>query len=95
MHIVYCIQRIVGNSEFLTWIGSLFNLNVYRHVVFFLVDKALLGEVQHVVLAAGQILPRKEPCYETSPALFSPIPPCYVFAQSILLTGNAHFLLFF
>lgn len=70
-------------------------LECLQTCVFFLVDKALLGEVQHVVLAAGQILPRKEPCYETSPALFSPIPPCYVLAQSTLLTGNAHFLLFF
>lgn len=92
MYIVYCIQRIVGNSEFLTWIGSLLNLNVYRRVFFF-VDKALSGEAQHVVLAAGQILPRKEPCYGTFPALFSPVPPCHVFTHSILLTGNAHFLL--
>jgi len=60
---------------------------------FFFVDKALSGEAQHVVLAAGQILPRKEPCYGTFPALFSPVPPCHVFTHSILLTGNAHFLL--
>lgn len=62
---------------------------------FFFVDKALSGEAQHVLLAAGQILPRKEPCCETSPALLSPIPPCHVSTHSILLTGNAHFLLLF
>lgn len=62
---------------------------------FFFVDKALSSEAQHVVFASGQILPGKEPCYETSPALFSPFPPCRVFTHSILLTGNAHFLILF
>ena len=61
----------------------------------FFVDKALSGEAQHVVLASGQILPGKEPCYETSPAPFSPFPPCRVFTDSVLLTGNAHFLVLF
>ena len=81
MHIVYCIQRIVGNSEFLTWIGSLLNLNVYRHVVFFFFLWIKLCQVKPSMYCwlLGRSYPERnrvvkllQPCSRLFPHVMSP-----------------------